>query len=176
MRTPVHEWHGREIAQRICTSTTVVLKLELFQHTGTFKARGAVSVVGLLDADARRRGVTAVSAGNHAIATAYAAQCFDCSAKVVMMASANAARRQRAKEYSAEVVIAKDGATAFAIAQELAEREGRHFVHPFEGPLVAQGTATLGLELMEQAPPVQLGVPLFVLHAVGQLPQWVAVV
>jgi len=68
------------------------------------------------------------------------------------MASANAARRQRAKEYGAEVVIAKDGATAFAIAQELAEREGRHFVHPFEGPLVAQGTATLGLELMEQAP------------------------
>jgi len=152
MRTPVHEWRGREIAQRIGTNTTVVLKLELFQHTGTFKARGAVNVVGSLDAEARRRGVTAVSAGNHAIATAYAAQCFDCSAKVVMMASANAARRQRCKEYGAEVVIAKDGATAFAIAQELAEREGRHFVHPFEGPLVAQGTATLGMELMEQAP------------------------
>ena len=70
----------------------LTLKLELFQHTGTFKARGAVNTMLGLGPEALRRGVTAVSAGNHAIATAYAAKTLGASAKVVMMASANPAR------------------------------------------------------------------------------------
>jgi threonine dehydratase len=68
-----------------------------------------------------------------------------------MMASANPARIARCRAYGAEVLISATGAEAFALAGEIAEREGRTFIHPFEGPLTALGTATLGLEFSEQA-------------------------
>ena len=72
--TPVWEWQDQAIRERLGEGTRVFLKLELFQHTGTFKARGAlVNLLGL-DPTARANGVTAVSAGNHAIATAYASK------------------------------------------------------------------------------------------------------
>jgi threonine dehydratase len=132
----------------------VVLKLELFQRTGTFKARGAINSIGQLDAAARARGVTAVSAGNHAIAVAYAARTLGTTAKVVMIASANPARIARCKAYGAEILISPDGPTAFALADEIAAAEGRTLIHPFEGAAVAVGTATLGLELHEQAGPL----------------------
>jgi hypothetical protein len=74
LQTPVHNWCGREIDERVAPATQVNLKLELFQHSGTFKARGVVSVMRRLSPEALARGVTAVSAGNHAIATAYVAR------------------------------------------------------------------------------------------------------
>lgn len=150
LTTPIHRWAGRELEARV-GATEVILKLELFQHTGTFKARGALSTVLRLDKAALARGVTAVSAGNHAIATAFAAQKVGTSAKVVMMASANPARVEACKAYGAELLIAPDGRTAFDLAARLEREEGRTFVHPFEGPLTALGTATLGAEWLEQA-------------------------
>src|SRR5688572_7164204 len=87
--TPVHRLRSREVAAAIGNETDVWLKLELFQHTGTFKARGALLNVLSLSEDARRRGVIAVSAGNHAAAVAFAAATVGISAKVVMFASAN---------------------------------------------------------------------------------------
>ena len=154
METPIHTWRGAEVESRTGETTTVVLKLELFQYTGTFKARGAITSISRLDDAARARGVTAVSAGNHAIATAYAASRLGTSAKVVMIATANPARIARCKAYGAEVLIAPNGAEAFALAERIAEDEGRSFIHPFEGPAVATGTATLGLEFHEQAGPL----------------------
>jgi threonine dehydratase len=150
LRTPVHRWEGRERSERFDGET--VLKLELFQHTGTFKPRGALAVMLGLPADVLARGVTAVSAGNHAIATAYAAHRLGVSAKVVMLASANPARVQRAKAYGAEVVMAPDGKSAFELAGRIERDEGRSFVHPFEGPRTALGTATVAAEWHEQAP------------------------
>jgi threonine dehydratase len=154
LETPVHAWHGIDLESEVGSDTEVVLKLELFQHTGSFKARGAVTSVAALDAAARSRGVTAVSAGNHAIATAYAASRLGAPAKVVMLSSANAARVARARAYGAEVVMAPTGAEAFALARRIEEEEGRAFIHPFEGRSVALGTATLGLEFSEQAGPL----------------------
>jgi threonine dehydratase len=154
METPIHAWRGPEVDGRVAEGTSVVLKLELFQYTGTFKARGAITSISALDAAALARGVTAVSAGNHAIATAYAASRLGASAKVVMLGSANPARIARCKAYGAEVLIAPNGAEAFALAGRIAEEEGRSFIHPFEGPAVATGTATLGLEFHEQAGPL----------------------
>jgi threonine dehydratase len=151
LRTPLHEWRGREIDQRITPATQVNLKLELFQHSGTFKARGAVSVMLRLSPEALARGVTAVSAGNHAIATAYAARALGTSAKVVMLSSANPARIARCRALGAELVMAPDGKTAFERASAIASEEGRTFVHPFEGVYTALGTATLGVEWLEQA-------------------------
>lgn len=150
-QTPIHRWQGLEIAERGPTDAEVLLKLELFQHTGTFKARGALSVVLRLTPDQIARGVTAVSAGNHAIATAYAAQKVGATAKVVMLASANPERVRQCRGYGAEIVMAPDGKTAFELAGEIERAEGRVFVHPFEGPLTSLGTASLGAEWLEQA-------------------------
>jgi len=152
--TPIHVWRGPEVAARAGSGTEVVLKLELFQNTGTFKARGAITNVSTLSPEQLARGITAVSAGNHAIAAAYAAQQLGASAKVVMMGTANPARVARCEAYGAEVLKAATGAEAFALATRIAEEEGRAFIHPFEGWPVAVGTATLGLELHEQAGPL----------------------
>ncbi|WP_129780941.1 threonine/serine dehydratase [Peristeroidobacter soli] len=150
-RTPVFDWRGREIEARVAPDTRVNLKLELFQHSGSFKARGALSVMLRLPPDALARGVTAVSAGNHAIATAFAARQLGISAKVVMIATANPARVASARAYGAEVLLAPDGKTAFEWVERIAADEGRTFVHPFDGPFTALGTATLGLEWLQQA-------------------------
>ncbi len=152
--TPIHTWRGPEIEARTARGTEVVLKLELFQRTGTFKARGAINSVSLLGDAARARGIVAVSAGNHAIAAAYAAQTLGTSAKVVMIGTANPARVARCRAYGAEVLMAEHGAAAFALADEIAAAEGRTLIHPFEGAAVAAGTATLGLEFHEQAGPL----------------------
>lgn len=149
--TPVHEWKGRLLSESVAADTEVVLKLELFQRAGSFKARGALLGIFALDEAARQRGVTAVSAGNHAIAVSYAANALGVDAKVVMQSSANPARVAAAEAFGAEVIIGGDGPACFALAEKIVEEEGRTFIHPFEGHNVTLGTATLGLEICEQA-------------------------
>lgn len=150
LKTPIHVWDGPELRANF-PAGEVVLKLELFQRTGTFKARGAITAIHALNVAARARGVTAVSAGNHAIAVAWAASRLGVSAKVVMLASANPARVQRCKAYGAEVIIEESGPAAFARAEAIQKEEGRPFIHPFEGYEIALGAGSLGLELHEQA-------------------------
>jgi threonine dehydratase len=130
--------------------TQVTAKLEFLQRTGTFKARGALATLQSLSEQELQNGVTAVSAGNHAIATAFAAQAVGTTAKVVMIPSANPARVAACKAYGAEVVMADDVHTAFDVAKSIRDEEGRFFVHPFEGPLIALGTGTVALEICEQ--------------------------
>lgn len=129
----------------------VSLKLELFQRAGSFKPRGALTVMRSLDSDALARGVTAISAGNHAMAVGYAAQVLGTTAKVVMPRNANPGRIAGCRRYGAEVVLVDDVHVGFSEVERIAADEGRFFVHPFEGPQVALGTATLGLELLDQA-------------------------
>ncbi len=130
--------------------TRVFAKLEFLQRTGTFKARGALATLFSLTEEQLVAGVTAVSAGNHAIATAFAAQAVGTTARVVMIRSANPSRIEACRSYGAEVVLADDVHSAFEIAEMIREDEGRYFVHPFEGPHVALGTGTVGLEICEQ--------------------------
>ncbi len=148
--TPVWAWRGRDIAEAVGDGTEVFLKLELFQYAGTFKPRGALLNMLALTPDELTRGVTAVSAGNHAIAVGYAAQALGTSAKVVMLASANPARVQACADYGAEVVPMPDVHQAFDEVHRIERDEGRAFIHPFEGPRTALGTATVGLELTDQ--------------------------
>lgn len=132
------------------SGTQVFAKLEFLQRTGTFKARGALATLYGLTPEQLAAGVTAVSAGNHAIATAYAAKAVGTSAKVVMTRSANPSRVDACRSYGAEVVLADDVHQAFEIAETIGNEEGRYFVHPFEGPAVAMGTGTVGLEICDQ--------------------------
>lgn len=152
VRTPVHRLHSPEVAEALGATTETWLKLELFQRTGTFKARGALLNVLALSEQARKQGVTAVSAGNHAAAVAFAAATAGISAKVVMFASANPMRVQLCRSFGAEVVFAENAHAGFELAARLAEQEGRTLIHPFEGRTTALGTATVGLELCEQIP------------------------
>ena len=148
VRTPVVR--AAAIEARIGGQTKAYAKLEFLQQTGTFKARGALAVTMQLDDEQRRAGITTVSAGNHAIAAAFAAKTIGTSAKVVMLGSANPFRVAKAKSYGAEVLVVDDVHEAFAAAERIQQEEGRYFVHPFEGPYTSQGTATIGLEISEQ--------------------------
>ena len=129
---------------------SILLKLECFQHTGTFKARGALSNALAIPEESRATGITAASAGNHAIAAAWAAKAAGMSAKVVMQNTANPFRIACAEAQGAEVVLKNPGAETFAEAERLSAEEGRTFIHPFDGVNTILGTAGVGLELMEQ--------------------------
>jgi len=150
--TPVHRLRSHEVTAAVGEHTDVWLKLELFQHTGTFKARGALLNVLDLSEEARKRGVIAVSAGNHAAAVAFAAATAGISAKVVMFASANPMRVELCRSFGADIVFADTAHAGFDLATRLAEQEGRTLIHPFEGRTTALGTATVGLETCEQIP------------------------
>lgn len=150
--TPVHRLRTPEVETACGEAGEWWMKLELFQHTGTFKARGALLNVLSLSPSSRQQGVTAVSAGNHAVAVAFAAATVGISAKVVMIASANPLRIELCRAFGAEVVFADNAHAAFEFATRLAEQEGRTLIHPFEGRTTALGTATVGLELCEQIP------------------------
>ena len=138
------------LADAVGESTHVWLKEELFQRTGSFKPRGALSVMLDLDAAQLARGVTGVSAGNHAISLGYSARQLGTTAKVVMPKSANAFRVQVCRELGADVELVENVHAAFARVREIEAAEGRTFVHPYEGPKTALGTATVGLEFIEQ--------------------------
>jgi len=152
VETPVHRWRGPRLDEIAGDKTEVVLKLELLQRTGSFKARPALLNILRLAPEALKRGVTAVSAGNHAIAVSYAAQRLGASAKVVMMKSANPFRVAACKRHGAEVILAEDVHAAFAKVKEIEAGEGRAFIHPFEGRITVLGDATLGLEWARQVP------------------------
>ena len=152
LETPVWRWHTGIVERALSPATEVWLKLELFQRTGTFKLRGALNSIGTLDADAMARGVVAASAGNHAIAVAYAAKASGTRATVCMPRSASPARIAACEAQDAEVRLVDSVHEAFALALQLVEEERRTMIHPFDGPLIAEGTGTVGLELMRQVP------------------------
>lgn len=151
-RTPVMSLAGPAVEAAFAPGTQALLKLELFQYTGSFKARGALVNALALDEDQRRRGICAISAGNHAIAAAFAARAVGTSAKVVMKEGANPFRVAECRRYGGDIVFEADFHTAFRRVEEIRVQEGRTLIHPFEGLGTATGTATLGLEFIEQAP------------------------
>ncbi len=151
LKTPVVPFQPPWLAEVLGTAE-VFLKLELFQHAGSFKPRGALTTMLGLDAGALKRGVIAVSAGNHAAAVAYSAARLGVSAKVVMPATANPSRVALCRTYGAEIVFVKDVHEAFPVGEAIERDENRTMVHPFEGEGVSLGTGTLGLELIEQTP------------------------
>ncbi len=152
LTTPVMPLEGPAADAAFAPGTRALLKLELFQHTGSFKARGALVNALALDEDQRRRGICTISAGNHAIAAAFAARAVGASAKVVMKTGASPFRVAECRRFGGEIVFEADFHAAFRRVEEIRVQEGRVLIHPFEGLGTASGTGTLGLEFMEQAP------------------------
>ncbi len=148
--TPVRLLDPDALNGAVGPATQVWLKEELFQRTGSFKPRGALSVMLDLDAEALSRGVTGVSAGNHAISLAYSSRILGTTAKVVMPRNADQFRLRLCQQYGGIVELAGSVHEAFDRAEEIAASEGRTFVHPFEGPKTALGTASIGTEFVNQ--------------------------
>ncbi len=156
LRTPVWRWQTGVVEERFGDDGTEVwLKLELFQRTGSFKLRGALNCVAALDAAALQRGVVAASAGNHALTVAHAARAAGTTAVLVMPRHASPYRVERCRAAGGEVRLVENVHEAFALAQQIVAEQGRTLIHPFDGPLTAAGTATLGLEFMEQVPELE---------------------
>ena len=152
VETPVHRWETPFAKETFGPETELYLKLELFQRTGTFKVRGAMSNALSFSPEEIERGLTGVSAGNHAIAVSYAAHALGTTAKVVMARAANPYRIKLARDWGAEVILVEDAVAAFEEVALIQEREGRSFIHPFEGVRTCLGTATLGAEFAAQVP------------------------
>jgi len=131
------------------------LKAELFQRTGSFKARGVLNRLATLGPDERASGVIGVSAGNHAQALAWGAAEEEIDALVVMWQGASEAKIAATRAYGAAVDLeARNPAEAFERLHRLRDESGRVFVHPFDDPVVIAGAGTVGLEILEDVPDV----------------------
>lgn len=149
VRTPVvlAEGLSRALGARL------FLKLDNLQATGAFKERGAANRLALLSPEERRRGVIAVSAGNHAQAVARHAQLLGVPAVIVMPKFTPATKVTRTAGWGARVVLEGETlAEAAAAARDLAAAEGYVFIHPYDDPAIVAGQGTLGLELLEDVP------------------------
>ncbi|HEY7196919.1 MAG TPA: threonine/serine dehydratase [Gaiellaceae bacterium] len=136
---------------------TAVLKCELFQRTGSFKARGVLTKLASLSAEEKQRGVISISAGNHACALAYGCALERVDCVVVMWQGASEQKIRAARAYGATVDLeAADPTEAFARLESLQEESGRTLVHPFDDPLVMAGQGTVALEILEDRADVEV--------------------
>jgi threonine dehydratase len=135
----------------------VRFKAELFQRTGSFKPRGVLNKLATLSADEKRRGLISISAGNHAQALAYASGVEGLDALVVMWRDASPMKIAAARGYGATVdTEAPDKVAAFERLDQLIAETGRTLVHPYDDPVVMAGQGTVGLEIVEDVPEVDL--------------------
>ena len=132
---------------------SAVVKLELFQQTGSFKARGDLLGINALSPDARAAGVVAASGGNHALAVSWAAQAAGVDALITMPRATDPARVAGCEALGATVTLHDDMAGAFAAMTD-ATAAGRVMMHPFEAEHMVLGSATCGAEYVAQAPEV----------------------
>jgi threonine dehydratase len=147
-RTPVLAMTGTDFG---LGETPLVLKLELFQHTGSFKARGALT--NLMMRNVPPAGVVAASGGNHGVAVAFAAKKFNVPARIFVPSVASPAKRQRIEEYGAKLVIAGERYADSLEASKLwQEKSGAMPIHAFDQRETLLGQGTVGLEIEEQAP------------------------
>jgi threonine dehydratase len=135
------------------TGAQIFLKFENLQYTASFKERGACNKLAQLSADERRRGVIAMSAGNHAQGVAYHAQRLGLRAVIVMPRFTPGVKIERTRGFGAEVVLHGDSLDeSRAHALMLAEREGLVFVHPYDDEAIVAGQGTVGLEMLHAVP------------------------
>ena len=136
--------------------TTLWLKCENLQKTGSFKPRGALNTVLQLSDAEKKRGVVTVSAGNHAAALAWATQAAGVPCTVVMPSTAAPAKVEASKGYGANVILHGVSAEAFQKAHDLEKEQNLVFVHPFDDERIIAGTSTVGLEILEQVKDVSV--------------------
>lgn len=153
-RTPVLT--SRLVDERV--GARVFFKAEIFQRVGAFKARGAFSRLTLLSPEERARGVVAFSSGNHAQAVALASRELGVAATIVMPKDAPGAKIAATRGYGAQVILYDrvGGESREEIARRIVEEQGAVLVPPFDDDAIIAGQGTLALELLEDAPDLDL--------------------
>jgi len=137
------------------TGSTVYLKNEFEQKTGSFKLRGAYYKIKTLSEEERKNGVVAASAGNHAQGVAYASALEKINCTIVMPKNASPAKVAAIRGYGATVVLeGKNYEESWAKAQEIAKTTGAGIIHAFDDPYVIAAQGVIGLEIIEQLPDV----------------------
>ena len=135
----------------------VFLKAELFQRTGSFKPRGVLNTLAALTREERERGVMTISAGNLAAGLAYGSALEGVECLVVMWKGVSEHKIAATRGYGANVDLEAAGAgEAFDRMVELERETGRTLIHPWDDPLMIAGHATLGLEIVEDRPDVEV--------------------
>ncbi|OGA71299.1 MAG: threonine ammonia-lyase [Betaproteobacteria bacterium RIFCSPLOWO2_12_FULL_65_14] len=147
--------HSRTLSR--LTGAEVFLKFENLQFTASFKERGALNKLLSLSESERKRGVIAMSAGNHAQAVAYHAARLGIPALIVMPKGSPNTKIKNTQVHGATVVL--EGENLFEAgkhARALAARDNLVFVHPYEDPLIIAGQGTTGLEMLEAVPQLEI--------------------
>src|SRR5918997_425718 len=147
--------HSRTLSK--LTGAEVFLKFENLQFTASFKERGALNKLLSLGDDERRRGVIAMSAGNHAQAVAYHAARLRIPATIVMPVTTPLVKVENTRSHGARVVLEGETlADSGEHALGLADRESLILVHPYDDPAVMAGQGTVALEMLAEAPDLEM--------------------
>ncbi|HWZ39217.1 MAG TPA: threonine ammonia-lyase [Bradyrhizobium sp.] len=129
------------------------LKFENLQFTATFKERGALNRLSALSAEERKRGVIAMSAGNHAQGVAYHAKRLGIPATIVMPVGTPMVKIENTRRHGADIIIAgKTVEEAGPVALDHGEAHGLTMIHPYDDPLIIAGQGTIGLEMLKAVP------------------------
>jgi len=150
-RTPTH--HSRTLSK--LAGCEIHLKFENLQFTASFKERGALNKLLSLTPQQRKRGVAAMSAGNHAQGVAYHAGRLKIPATIVMPEGTPFNKVKHTKDFGARVIL--EGATlseCFTHAKSIAQEEDLTFIHPYDDAKVIAGQGTVALELLQDVPDV----------------------
>ncbi len=153
VRTPT--LHSKTLSA--ITGANIWLKFENLQFTAAYKERGALNKLLLLGDNARKNGVIAASAGNHAQGLAYNGGRLGIPVTIIMPVSTPIVKVQQTREHGAEVIL--HGETfedAYAHARALEKERGITFVHPFDDPDIMAGQGTVALEMLEDAPELDM--------------------
>lgn len=151
-RTPVVEVDAADFG---LPAAPLVLKLELLQHTGSFKARGAMTNV--LTREIPPAGIVAASGGNHGVAVAWAAQRVGKPARIFVPEVASPAKMERIRGYGADLVVTGERYNdALLASREWAAQSGAMPIHAYEQRETLLGQGTAGLEMEEQAPDIDV--------------------
>lgn len=157
-----HIYHTPLLTSRSLSEATgfdVRLKAEVFQRGGSYKVRGPLNVIAHLSEEERARGIICSSAGNHSQGVAIAAAQYGIPAVVLMAENATKSKISATEGYGAEVILHGsiwDEANEKAL--ELVEERGLTYVHPFDDPRLIAGQGTLGLEILDDWPEVEVAV------------------
>lgn len=158
---------AQEILRGIISKTPMVkadkihpnlwIKAENLQLTGAFKLRGAYFRLSKLNEEERKRGVIAASAGNHAQGVAYACQMMDIKGTIVMPTTAPLSKVEATRSYGVNVELVGDTFNdAYAYAKELQKKTKAVFIEPFNDEYIIAGQGTIGLEILEKVPDVDV--------------------
>jgi len=154
-RTPLIEAVG--LKKRPADIGPLLLKVEALQITGSFKVRGAMNKLLTLSEDDLKRGIVTASGGNHGLAVAYAGWLAKTPAMIYLPHSTPAAKVRKLKHWGAKVVFAGDvWDEANQTALIAAEKEGLTYIHPFADPMVIAGQGTIALEVLADAPEIDI--------------------